>query len=94
MCNSAGEPIYDRTNENLGSSDVMVSAVRKQLLTAVRRLRDSAEPPANVDRPELDRVRAGTLRLRAGEDWQAASEKARTAEQGVPVAWDVELIAE
>jgi phthalate 4,5-dioxygenase oxygenase subunit len=94
MCNADGEPVYDRTKENLGSSDVMVSAVRKQLLAAVRRLRDSGATPANLDRPELDRVRAGTLQLRAGEDWKTASEKARTAEHGVPVAWDVELIAE
>jgi hypothetical protein len=71
----------------------MVSAVRKQLLTATRQLR-AGDPPANLDHPELDRVRAGTIRLAAGEDWQAASEKARTAEPGIPVAWDVPLILE
>jgi hypothetical protein len=94
MCNGQGEPIYDRTKENLGSSDLMVSTVRKQLLTATRQLRDSGDPPANLDHPERDRVRAGTLKLPVGADWQAASEKARTAEPGVPVAYDVELIVE
>ena len=34
MCNDAGEPIYDRTQEHLSSCDAMIIAVRKQLLDA------------------------------------------------------------
>ena len=49
MCDANGEPIYDRTQEHLGSSDAMVIAVRKQLLQAVRRMQDGGSPPANVD---------------------------------------------
>lgn len=88
------EPIYDRTRENLGSSDLMVSTVRKQLLEALRRRRRNGEVPANLDRPELDRVRAATLLLSPNADWKVESEKARTAEQGVPVAYDVPLIVD
>ena len=40
MCNDDGEPIYDRTQEHLGSSDAQVALVRRQLLEAVVALRD------------------------------------------------------
>jgi phthalate 4,5-dioxygenase len=49
MCNERGEAIYDRTQEHLTSSDAMIIAVRKQLLAAVKKLRDTGEAPANVD---------------------------------------------
>jgi hypothetical protein len=91
MCNDPGEPVYDRTQENLGSSDQMVSAVRKQLLEALRR-HEKGTLPANLDKPELDRVRAVTLLLPPDADWRAESEKARTVQEGVPVAFEVPTI--
>ena len=38
MCDADGNPIYDRTQEHLGSSDQMVITVRRQLLQATLRL--------------------------------------------------------
>lgn len=38
-------PIFDRSKEHLGVSDKAVIAVRKYLLTAVKNLRQGAEPP-------------------------------------------------
>ena len=92
MCNAEGEPIYDRTQEHLGSSDAMVITVRKQLLHAVLRLHDGGGVPANVDDVRLDRVRSASLRLPVGADWRTISEAARNADSGQPPASDLPLI--
>jgi phthalate 4,5-dioxygenase len=92
MCNDDGEPIYERTQEHLGSSDAMVIAVRKQLLHAVLRLHDGGGVPANVDNVLLDRVRPASLRLPVDADWRTISEAARNADSGEPPAAEVPLI--
>jgi phenylpropionate dioxygenase-like ring-hydroxylating dioxygenase large terminal subunit len=92
MCNDKGEPIYDRTQEHLTSSDAMIIAVRKQLLDAVTNLRDNGKVPPNVDNVELDKVRAATLRLPIDGDWKAASEAARRVANGKPSAGDLPTI--
>jgi hypothetical protein len=92
MCNDKGEPIYDRTQEHLTSSDAMIIAVRKQLLDAVTNLRDRGKVPPNVDNVELDKVRAATLRLPIDADWKTASEAARQAVLGKPSAGDLPTI--
>jgi phthalate 4,5-dioxygenase oxygenase subunit len=89
MCNERGEAIYDRTQEHLTSSDAMIIAVRKQLLDAVKNLRDTSEVPANVDDVGLDKVRPATLRLPIDADWKSASELARRAVAGKPSAAEV-----
>ena len=89
MCNDQGEPIYNRTQEHLTSSDAMIIAVRKQVLDAVKKLRDTDEVPANVDDVELDKVRPATLKLPIDADWRAASEIARRAIVGKPSAAEV-----
>ena len=92
MCNDEGEPIYDRTQEHLTSSDAMIIAVRKQLLDAVTNLRDDGKAPPNVDNVELDKVRPATLRLPIDADWKIASEAARQAVLGKPSAADLPTI--
>ena len=92
MCSADGEPLYDRTQENLGSSDAMIIAVRAQLLTAARAFRDSGQLPPNLEDPDLDRVRAATVILPDDADWRNFSEAARNADGGVPVAAAIPLI--
>jgi hypothetical protein len=87
-----GQPIYDRTQEHLGSSDAMVITVRKQLLHAVVRLHDRGGVPANVDNVRLDRVRSASLQLPVDADWRSISEAARNADSGQPPAADLPLI--
>jgi phenylpropionate dioxygenase-like ring-hydroxylating dioxygenase large terminal subunit len=93
MCNpGTGEPVYDRTSEHLGSSDAFVIAVRRQLLAAVKRHQETGQPPANVDDPDLWRVRSASLQLPPDADWVTASAEARNADSGKPVASEVPLI--
>jgi phenylpropionate dioxygenase-like ring-hydroxylating dioxygenase large terminal subunit len=79
-------PIYDRTQEHLGTTDAMVIYVRRRLLEAARKLRESGAPPANVDDAALARIRPASVLLPEAESWIAATEKARDADAGVPVA--------
>ncbi|NIO08629.1 MAG: phthalate 4,5-dioxygenase, partial [Deltaproteobacteria bacterium] len=44
-------PIYDRSKEHLGASDVAVIAVRKCLLNAVQALMKGNEPPCQITDP-------------------------------------------
>jgi hypothetical protein len=92
MCGPDDEPLYDRTQEHLGSSDAMVIAVRRQLLNAVKAFQASGAVPANVDDVELDRVRAATMVLPDGADWKSLSAEARNADSGLPPSADVPLI--
>jgi hypothetical protein len=80
-------PIYDRTQEHLGTTDAMVIYVRRRLITAARALRDEGVPPANVDDPIMCRVRPASVLLPEGESWIGATEKARQSDAGVPIAW-------
>jgi len=80
-------PIYDRTQEHLGTTDAMVIFARKLLLDAAKALRDRGAVPANVDDASLYRVRPASVILLFGESWVAATEKARQSDAGVPIAW-------
>ena len=44
-------PIYDRTQEHLGTTDAMVIFMRRRLIDAARALREQGVVPANVDDP-------------------------------------------
>jgi nitrite reductase/ring-hydroxylating ferredoxin subunit len=89
MSNERGEVIYDRSHEHLGSLDVMVITVRRQLLRAVKAMRDNGVLPPNVDDVSLDRVRHATVILPQGADWAAETEALRDSEAGLPVAWEM-----
>ena len=80
-------PIYDRTQEHLGTTDAMVILARRLLIGAARALAEKASVPPNVDDASLYRVRPASILLPEGESWIAATEKARQSDSGVPMAW-------
>ena len=80
-------PIYDRTQEHLGTTDAMVIYVRRRLIQAAQALRDEGGVPANVGDPTLCRVRPASALLPEGESWITTTEKARQSDAGVPIAW-------
>jgi hypothetical protein len=92
MCSDNGEPLYDRTQEHLGSSDAQVALVRRQLIEAATNLRDRGKTPANVDDVTLDRVRSASHIFPADSDWRKLSEGSRDVDSGAPVGADVPLI--
>jgi len=61
-------PIYDRTQEHLGTTDAMVIRSRRKLLDAVRAHRDQGITPPGVEKPDLYRMRSGGLLAAPGVD--------------------------
>ena len=94
MCGPDGEPLYDRTQEHLGTSDAMIIMMRSQLLQAVKHMEKTGEAPPNVDDVSLDRVRCATVVLPAGSDWVKDSEMARNADSGDGISFDHHLVPE
>jgi phenylpropionate dioxygenase-like ring-hydroxylating dioxygenase large terminal subunit len=72
-------PIYNRTQEHLGTSDAMVIRVRRRVIAAIQaHLRYGTVPPG-VDTPEAYRVRSGGVLLPEGADWVEATRELRQA---------------
>jgi hypothetical protein len=66
-------PIYDRTNERLGTSDTMIIRTRRRLIGAAMALRDSGTLPPGTTQPGVYRVRSGGVVLPEGADWTEAT---------------------
>jgi len=58
-------PIYDRTQERLGTSDLMIIRTRRLMLAAVRNHEKGVTPPG-VDNPEAYRMRSGGVIVNEG----------------------------
>jgi phenylpropionate dioxygenase-like ring-hydroxylating dioxygenase large terminal subunit len=71
-------PIIDRSQEHLGTSDVMIIRTRRRLLRAAQDLQEGRTPPG-VDQPELYRQRSGGVILPRSADWIAATAELRKA---------------
>jgi hypothetical protein len=63
-------PIYDRTREHLGSTDVAVIRLHRQLLRAARGLAEGREPPALGGSGDFRTIRGAEKVLASGEDWR------------------------
>jgi phthalate 4,5-dioxygenase len=72
-------PIYDRTRERLGTTDVMIIRVRRRLITAARALAEFGTVPPGVDEPAVYRVRAGGIFLPKGANWIDETKELREA---------------
>jgi phthalate 4,5-dioxygenase len=71
--------IYERSQEHLGTSDLMVIRTRKRLIDAAKALRDRGEVPPGVDNPAVYRVRSGGVVLPRGVEWVEATRELRRA---------------
>ena len=59
MAQESMGPIYDRTQEHLGTTDIMVILTRRRLINAAKALREQGTVPPGVEKPELYRMRSG-----------------------------------
>jgi phthalate 4,5-dioxygenase len=64
-------PLYDRTKENLGATDLAVVRMRRLMLASVRRFSESGENPLGLSEPiDYASLRAAELMLPLGSSWQ------------------------
>jgi phthalate 4,5-dioxygenase oxygenase subunit len=72
-------PIYDRTHERLGTTDLLIIRARRRLIDAARVFAQTGmAPPGSLD-PEFYRVRSGQVLLPKGVSWVEATEDKRKA---------------
>jgi hypothetical protein len=64
-------PIYDRTQEQLGSTDRAISRMRHILISAAKGLADGKEPPAVAAGLDYASIRGAEKILEPGEDWRS-----------------------
>jgi phthalate 4,5-dioxygenase len=70
MATESMGPIYDRSQEHLGSTDKAIIRMRNLLLKTARDLESGIEPPATRPTPELARIYSAEKILAPGEDWR------------------------
>jgi hypothetical protein len=63
-------PIYDRTQEQLGSTDKAITRMRHILLSAAKGLAEGKEPPARDAGLNFKDIRGAEKILEPGEDWR------------------------
>jgi hypothetical protein len=68
-CQESMGPVYDRTQEHLGTSDLGVIRVRQRWIDATKALRDYGTAPPGAADAGLYRVRAAALLLPEGASW-------------------------
>ena len=81
-CQSGVAPIFDRTTENLGTSDSGVARTRRVLLQAAKQLQQQDMHPAFTTDPDKFLVRAISITIPAGGDWMAHGKEFMRAEPG------------
>jgi phthalate 4,5-dioxygenase len=64
-------PIYDRTQEKLGSTDLAITRMRHILLRAAKNLAAGQEPPAVSGDLDYGSIRGAEKILEPGEDWRS-----------------------
>ena len=72
-------PIYDRSQEHLGTSDAMIIRVRRRLIAAIKAHMQYGTAPPGVDDPRAYRVRSGGVLLPEGADWVESTRELRRA---------------
>jgi hypothetical protein len=63
-------PIYDRTQEQLGSTDKAITRMRHLLISAAKGLAEGNEPPAVGAGLDFTSIRGAEKILEPGEDWR------------------------
>jgi phthalate 4,5-dioxygenase oxygenase subunit len=72
-------PIYDRTQEHLGTTDSLIIRSRRRLIDTARAFARTGNPPPGSQDPELYRLRSGQIVLPNDTSWVGATEDKRKA---------------
>lgn len=81
-CQSGVAPIYDRTQEHLGTSDTGIARVRRMLLENAKKQAQGLPSPAANASPASFMRRAISITIPAGADWSELSRDHMKAELG------------
>jgi phthalate 4,5-dioxygenase len=76
-------PIFDRSNEHLGTSDLGIISVRRRILREAKALQDGGPDPLGAQNPEIYQVRGAAALLPPAAPWLEATEDLRRVIPGV-----------
>jgi phthalate 4,5-dioxygenase oxygenase subunit len=88
-CQAGVMPIYDRTQENLCATDAGIILTRRMLLDGVKALREQGVRPTGADAPETFMVRAVSMHMPVGSDWQQTAAGPMTARVGADFGYEL-----
>jgi phenylpropionate dioxygenase-like ring-hydroxylating dioxygenase large terminal subunit len=83
-------PIYNRSQEHLGTTDSMIIRARRRWIEAARALQEDGVLPPGVDNPTVYRQRSGEVLLPRSVDWWEGTRELRERFQG----YDEEVVAQ
>ena len=75
-------PIYNRTNEHLGTTDSMIIRARRRWIATARALEEQGILPPGVGDPTIYRQRSGEVILPRSVDWWEGTQEMRERFQG------------
>ena len=70
MATETAGPVYDRTREHLGSTDIALIRMHRLLLRAAKGLARGEEPPVLAGAGDFRAIRGAEKILADGEDWR------------------------
>jgi hypothetical protein len=70
MATETAGPVYDRTREHLGSTDVALIRMHRLLLRAAKGLARGEDPPVLAGAGDFRAIRGAEKILADGEDWR------------------------
>jgi len=79
-------PIYDRTQERLGTSDKAIIRMRRLLIAAAKKVAEGGEAPATSPEHDYFEIRSAEKILEEGEDWRVLGTNADPLVQEMDVA--------
>jgi phthalate 4,5-dioxygenase oxygenase subunit len=88
-CQSGVSPIFDRTRENLCSSDTGIAMTRRLLLETLGAYRDHGTRPKGVTDPDVFMVRAVSLRLPPEDRWADVGAPFMRAQLGADFGYEL-----
>ena len=88
-CQSGVSPIFDRTKENLCSSDTGIAMTRRFILEALGAYRDHGTRPKGVTDPDVFMVRAVSLRLPPEDSWSDVGAPFMRAKLGADFGYEL-----
>lgn len=86
-CQTGVAPIYDRTQENLSTTDTGIVVTRRRLLNCLAAYRDRGERPAGAGDPATFMVRSVSLHLPSDQTWSREGAAFMRAELGADLGY-------
>lgn len=88
-CQSGVARVFDRSKENLCTSDTGIAMTRRMLLEVAGAYEETGQLPERYNDPDLYRIRALSLKLPVDTAWAESGQSLMRADIGQPLGYDL-----